>query len=261
VVSQREQDQENEEILVITVPYTRRWREHIDPIVRWDFVVYGIGAKQLSSASTIQLPYGKFIKLSKGLPRYSILIPIRYSKAKKAYMAPAISRIILTLGGQDLPGDVYCDMYMWDLEPELVSALERGANLEECVKVFRDKYDLDEEGIEKARRILLKAGITEEPVRSLLLKALKEEAIGGWHLRRFYGLVVIAETLLCFSEDTSLAPINAPIISREMAAYLLDINDPSPQQYTGGFRSIRGFVGEKARRLLRHLIQQRVPWI
>ena len=176
-------------------------------------------------------------------------------------MAPAISRVILTLGGQDLPDDVYRDMNMWDLEPELLDALKRGAGLEECVSVLRDKYGLDEEGVRRAREVLLRAGITEEPTRGLLLKALEEDAIREWHLQHMVGLVVIAETLVCFTEDAGLAPIKAPIIDMEMAAYLLDREHLNLRQYAGNFKPIRGFVGEKARRLLRHLIEQRVPWI
>jgi len=254
-----------EEPLVITAPYVRplyvAGRLHLDPIIRWDYVVYGLGAYQINSASTVTLSGGKFIKLSKGLPRGSIFIPIRYNEEEQAYMAPAISRIVLTLGGQDLASDVLFDLAMWELEPEIIDALERGANLEKCVDILRYKYDLDEEGVKKAREILKKAGITEEPTRSLLLKALQEEAIGGWHMQQVRGLVVIAETLVCFSEDTNLEPINAPIISREMAAYLLDRKELNLKQYTGNFKPIRGFTGEKARMLLRHLIEQRVPWL
>lgn len=255
-----------EELLVVTAPYVRpvydpTGRLHIDPVIRWNYVAYGLSAEQVSIASTVSLPGGRFIKLSKNLPRGSIFVPIRYNKAEQAYMAPVISRIILTLGGQNLAPDVSYDLGMWELEPEVIDALERGANLEECLDILRDKYDLNEEEIKETRSILENARITEEPVKSLLLKALKEEAIGGWHIEQSRGLVVIAETLVCFSEDTSLEPINAPIISREMAAFLFDREKLSLKQYAGYFRSIRGFTGEKARRLLRHLIEQRLPWL
>ena len=253
--------------LVITAAYVRPlWflatRElHLDPIIRCDFVVYGLSAGQVGTASTVSLPHSQFIKLSKGIPRGSIFIPIRYSKEAQAYMAPAISRVVLTLGGLDLPDDVYRDMNMWDLEPELIDALKREAGLEECVNALRDKYGLNGEGVRRAREILLRAGITEEPTRSLLLKALEEDAIREHHLQRVTGLVVIAETLVCFTEDAGLESIRAPTIDLEMAAYLLDRERLNLKQYAGSFRPIRGFVGEKARRLLRHLIEQRIPWI
>jgi len=252
--------------LVITVPYKRplytyTGELHIDPVIRWDMVVYGLSAEQLSTASTVQLFSGQFIKLSKGLPRGSIFIPIRYSRERQAYMAPAISQIVLTLGGQDLPPDVSCDLHMWYIIPELEEALRRGASPEECAEVVRDAYDLSEEEAAEISNALQRAGVTEEPARTLLLKALEEEAIGNWHVAEDYGLVVIAKTLICFSEDVGPRPIDAPIMGREVVAYLLDREELSPRQYTGGLRAIHGFVGEKARRLLRHLIEQRIPWL
>jgi len=254
------------EPLVITVAYKRplytyTGKLHIDPIVGGDMVVYGLSADQLGTASKVQLSGGHFIKLSKGLPRGSIFIPLRYSKEKKAYMAPAISQIVLTLGGQDLPPDVSCDLHMWYIIPEFEEALRGGASPEECAKVVRDAFNLSEEEAAEIANALQQAGVTEEPVRTLLLKALEEEAIGNWHVAEDYGYVVIAKTLICFSEDAGLRPIDAPIISREMAAYLLGVKELSARQYTGGFRAVHGFVGDKARKLLRHLIEQRVPWL
>jgi len=258
--------QETEIPLVITVPYVRPCYSdtgelHLDPVIGWDLVVYGLGADQLRKASTVHLSNGRFIRLSKGLPRGSIFIPIRYNKKRRAYMAPAISRIVLTLGGQDLPSDVACDMYIWDIEPELVEALRRKAELEECVEIFREKYNLDEEGVERAREILRRAGITEEPARSLLLKALELKAIREHHIEYAYGLIVIAETLVCFSEDKGLEPIDAPAISMEMASYLFDKTELNIWAYAGNFKNIRGFAGEKARRLLQHIVEQRLPWL
>ena len=256
-----------EEPLVITVPYKRplyirtTGELHIDPVIRQDFVVYGLSAEKLSTASTVQLSSNRFIKLSKGLPRGAIFIPIRYSREKKAYMAPAISQIALTLGGQDLPPDVSCDLHMWYITPELEEALREGASPEECAKVVRDTFNLSEEEAAEIANALQQAGVTEEPVRTLLLKALEEEAIGNWHVAEDYGLVVIAKTLICFSEDVDLRPIDAPIISMEMACYLLDRPELSLLAYARSFQPVRGFSGDKARKLLRHLIKQRVPWL
>ena len=254
------------EPLVITIPYKRplyvAGELHNDPIIRWDMVVYGLSPEKLSTASTVQLSGGQFIKLSKGLPRGSIFIPIRYSKEKKAYMAPAISQIVLTLGSQNLPPDVSYDLHMWYFtlsEPE--EALRRGAGPEECAKVIRDTFNLSEEEAAEIANALQQAGVTKEPVRTLLLRTLEEEEIFYRHIDPDYGYVVIAKTLVCFSEDVDPKPIDAPIISREMACYLLDRPELSLQAYTRNFQPIRGFVGDKARKLLRHLIEQRVPWL
>jgi len=246
------------------VPYKRplyiAGELHNDPVIRWDMVVYGLSPEKLSTASTVQLSGGQFIKLSKGLPRGFIFIPIRYSKEKEAYMAPAISQIVLTLGGQNLPPDVSCDLHMWYIIP-VEEALRRGAGPEECAKAVRDAFNLSEEEATEIANALQQAGVTEEPIRTLLLKALEEEAILDRHIDPEYGYVVIAKTLVCFSEDVDPRPIDAPIISREMACYLLDRPELSLPAYTKNFQPIRGFVGDKARKLLRHLIEQRVPWL
>jgi len=209
---------------VVMVTYTRgiwhRNRLHIDPVIRWNFIAYGLGSSQMERSPIKRIPQGV------------ILIPIRYNSKYKAYVAPAIGRVLLTLGGEDLPADVMFDAKITD-------------------------FINDPEGV-------LLESVPSEEDQTLVLEALNTtEAITRDHIFENRGLVVIARTLICFSEDEGLEPVDAPSIDMELAAYLLNYVFTSHRKYVHdmGRPNIKYFTGEKALELVRRLIQQRIPWL
>ena len=216
---------------VVMVTYTRgiwhRNRLHIDPVIRWNFIAYGLGSSQMERSPIKRIPQGV------------ILIPIRYNSKYKAYVAPAIGRVLLTLGGEDLPADVMFDAKITNFINDPEGVLLESVPSEEDQKI-------------------------SEEDQTLVLEALNTAgAITRDHIFENRGLVVIARTLICFSEDEGLEPVDAPSIDMELAAYLLNYVFTSYRKYVHdmGRPNIKYFTNEKALELVRRLIQQRIPWL
>ena len=223
-------------------------------------ILYVLSRDQIEYAKGVELKPGIILRLSTKIPKGALFAPIRYNKERKSYVVPAIGKIVLVMP----------TLFVFE-------HIEGDADLEAFG--FMDLDADEDENLERIRQNLgdLEAlGLTNEEVRTWIRNVLRYRHLlkdvlrrAPERVRRFlfeedvsFGFVLIlAETLICFTEDVSVTPINAPMLDRDLVSQLLKVPDMSHKRYTRELRSLRGFVGEDACRIIYHLLKQRLPCI
>lgn len=255
------------EPVLLTVSYKRDYSEEGvylgiypgGPIITSKAMLYVLTNGQLKRAKDVELESGLVLRLSKRIPKGALFAPIRYNREKRSYVAPAIGRIVAVMPTWDL--EMAYDAYF-----EVFSLTDIEANEDENIERIKEVYG-NFEVIE----------MTEDEIRTQIRNVLKyrhllRDVLGRApeHVRRFLSgegydiegggyILILAETLVCFVEDTGVKPVDAPTLERDFIAQLLSKPQMSHRAYTGELRSLRAFVGEDACRVIRHLLRQRLP--
>jgi len=222
--------------LLVTISYVRD-SERIDPVITSNSIIYGIGVEQLGNAETVRTSLGS-IRLSEGIPRNCYIIPVRY--VDEGYVAPAIGKVLLRLASpRDFPRPIDYDMDIKEFYH-----LMKKKSIENVAETLATRYLLSAEDLKHILNDLRNKG-------SVWRDHIELEGEEG------YGYVVLAKTMILFTEDVDVADISGPIIDREFTAHLFNDFEilTNIKKYTGVFRPIRGFIGNKTIDIILHLTQ------
>ncbi|MHA1581891.1 MAG: hypothetical protein ACTSYM_05310 [Candidatus Baldrarchaeia archaeon] len=216
--------------MLVTISYNRDGGR-IDPVITSKSIIYGLSVEQLGNAETVRTNL-RSIRLSEGIPRNCYIVPIRY--VNEGYVAPAIGKVLLRMtssGGFRKSID-------YDIDIDEFYQIMMRENIENVAETLATRYLLPVEDLKPILNDLRNMG-----------------DVWRDHIEEGYGYIVLAKTMILFTEDIDVADIDGPLIDREFAAQLF--NDPeittNIKKYTGIFRPIRGFIGNKAIDIIIHL--------
>jgi len=221
--------------LLIIASYKRE-RQHIDPIITRNVIAYGFSPDQIVRAEKLRVWRGGNIELSKGFPRGSLFIPVRYIK-DKGYVVSAIGRVLCRLKTRDFPFDIDHDFeteVFKETSPEDLAELflEDIRTIENMLFDLKSRGDVWKDHIEKS----------DDPVKP--------------------AYIVIAKTEIIFSEDygddSSINWENVPVISKNLIRRIFRLSElPNDKAYIGALRPIRGLVCGSAVEFLLDIFKQK----
>ena|GEM_PF-5822379 len=243
---------------IVTEPH-QEVELHIDPVVTEDLVVYGFSPDQVKNAVPLELPDGTVLELSRDMPQGAYFVPLRYSVKRKAYLAPAIGKVVLRLAGRYN----YKSYEGWDAYAKLLLYVDPEKGIDENVEAAVGKNALEDLRILEGELREQVDCLLRGENRPLIRKVFNLE-LGGYknpvleqHAKLDYGLVVVAKTEALFAEDVGLRePEEAAVIDKDFASMLFNASTATQPRYIEMLRPIRGFAGDAAEMLLQHLAYQ-----